>query len=100
METRSIVRPAVCPSCGALGEYHYEVSGPVVRDGQAFIEVKHHFRCEACGHVEEGTVYVPLEGLYRLRYLLVPEAMAVVEKAKLVSELSPEVKGLAAAGTG
>jgi hypothetical protein len=88
LETRAIERPAVCSSCGAPGTYSYVVSGPVNRDGDTFIEVKYHFKCEVCGHTEEGTVYVPLEGLYRLRYLLVPEAMAVIERAKVLTEVS------------
>lgn len=97
MEEKRIARPAVCPACGAPGTYEFYVAGPVEEGGQKFVIIRHHFKCDICGHAEDGAVHVPLEALYRVRYLLVPEALAVVEKAKLVSDLEG-LKGAAVTG--
>ncbi len=87
MELRSVRRPALCPACGAPGVYVYEIRGPVEKDRDRFVEFSYSFRCEICGHEESGKMLIQLDAIYRLRHLLVPEAMAAVEKVKVLSDV-------------
>lgn len=96
MELRSVRRPALCPACGAPGIYVYDIKGPLEKDGDRFVEVSYSFKCEICGHEESGKMLIQLDAIYRLRHLLVPEALAVVERVKVLSDVVPLSAGLKA----
>ncbi len=98
MESRTFRRPALCPACGAPGLYVYDIKGPIDKDGERFIEVSYSFRCEICGHEDAGRLLVPLEAIYRLRHIMLPDVMAVVERMKVMSEVGPLSARLGAQG--
>ncbi len=87
MEPRTIQRPALCPSCGVPGTYRYTIEGPVDRDGERYVRITYSFTCEVCGYRDAGELYVPLEGLHRMRYLLIPEVMAYLERVRLAAQI-------------
>jgi len=89
VESRSVRRPALCPACGAPGFYSYELKGPVDREGNRLLEISYSFKCEVCGYEDSGGLYIPLDAVYRIRHLLVPEALALVERVKVITDVAP-----------
>ena len=87
MEPRKLTRPSLCPSCGAPGYTDYVLEAPVERGGGRYVRVTYSFRCDVCGYSDAGELLVPLDGLYRMRYLLTPEAAAYVERAMTLAHV-------------
>ncbi len=79
----------ICPRCGGIGTFRYELTGPInIEDNnqKELIEIIYVFKCMVCGYEEQRKLLVPIEGLYYLRHLFRSDIRVFLEKIKLLSK--------------
>ena len=82
----------ICPSCGGISNYIYEINGPR-EDDPSILDVHVKVSCSICGYKEEKKIILPVKAFYILRYLFQPEIRLVSEKLMYLSSMKKtEVK--------
>lgn len=87
MKKDRITETGICPNCGGPTDYIYEIEGPIIKDDEPFIEIKYSVKCKLCGFEDTKSMYISINGLYPLRYLLTPRMRLVLERIKILSDI-------------
>ncbi|MFP3143871.1 MAG: hypothetical protein RXQ93_02485 [Caldisphaera sp.] len=82
-----IIEAGICPYCNAPTDYKYEIDGPIMKDNEPYVEISYQVNCTLCGFNESRTIYIPLSGLYVLRYMLTPRSRIALEKIKILTDI-------------
>jgi hypothetical protein len=75
---KTISGEGLCPKCGGVGTYTYQVEGRAESGG--ILSITYKFECQFCGYKERSQIILPLRAAYYLRYILPTPIALEVEK--------------------
>ena len=91
LERETVKGEGICPRCGGLGTYVYDIQGPLkLESGGSGVKILYSFNCITCGLKESKKIITTLEGFYPLRYILDPRVRVVLERIRLLSIMKEE----------
>lgn len=84
---QEVIESGLCPKCNAPTDHHYVITGPY-EGVEHLVRIHYTLNCGICGYKESRRMYIPLEAMHSLRYLLIPSVRLFLERVYLVSRVS------------